>query len=308
MGWALELHQVGKDYGSFHAVHDLTFQVPTGVVYGFLGPNGAGKTTSLRIILDILKPTRGTLSVLGAPCAHPVRHRVGYLPEEKGLYRKMTAADIIAYFASLKGWPVGSARRQALRLLERYGLKDFAHARTESLSKGMAQKVQLLASIAHEPELVVLDEPFSGLDPVNQTVMEDVIADIRRRGGTVVFCTHVMTHAERLCDRLLILAGGRQRFEGSVEDARNLLPWRVRLDAGASGLEALFRCPCIAGHRMLTEGGHEVVLHPGSGPDVLLEACFNLSVRLRRFDTLQPTLHEAFVHLVGMEARNASLR
>ncbi len=161
MAYALELNRVSKHYGAFPAVQELSFAVPAGQIFGFLGPNGAGKTTTLRMILDILRPTTGTIAVLGADSAQKVRDRLGYLPEEKGLYKKMKAWAVIAYFATLKGMPAAAARRRAFELLERHGLAQFAEARTEALSKGMGQKVQVLACIAHDPELVILDEPFS---------------------------------------------------------------------------------------------------------------------------------------------------
>ena len=227
---ALELRHVSKSFGRFHAVQDLSLSVPAGSVYGFLGPNGAGKTTSLRIILGMLSPDSGELSVLGSPSAMSVRNRVGYLPEEKGLYSKMTAASVIAYFATLKGLSSTRANQRARELLGRYGLGAFADKKVETLSKGMGQKVQVLASIAHDPELVLLDEPFSGLDPVNQEVLEDILVDLKARGCTILFSTHVMSHAERLCDRLIILGGGRGLFEGTVSEARSLLPIRITLE------------------------------------------------------------------------------
>src|SRR5271157_1088668 len=205
----LELRNVTKFYGDFKAVDDVSFTLAAGSICGFLGPNGAGKTTTLRMILEIIQPTRGLITVLGRPSALEVRHRIGYLPEEKGLYKKMKAWSVIAYFATLKGLTRKAARQRAFELLERYGLKDFAAKPTEALSKGMGQKVQVLASLVHDPELVILDEPFSGLDPVNQQVMEDIIRDAARRGRTVLFSTHVMQHAERLCDRIVLLAKGR---------------------------------------------------------------------------------------------------
>ena len=165
---AIEARDLSVYYGDFRAVDDLFLEVPAGCIYGFLGPNGSGKTTTIRIVLEILKPTRGKVTVLGHPSALEVRDRIGYLPEEKGLYKKMKAWSIIAYFASLKGLNRRTAKKRAYELLARYGLKEFSDARTEALSKGMQQKVQVLAAIAHDPELVNLDEPFSGLDPVNQ--------------------------------------------------------------------------------------------------------------------------------------------
>ena len=171
---ALELQSVSKSFGDLRAVDDLSLSIPPGSVYGFLGPNGAGKTTTIRMILDILKPSSGTITVLGQTSVSKVKGRLGYLPEEKGLYKKMRTWAIIAYFAILKGVDRRTAKKRAFALLEQYGLKDFANARTEALSKGMAQKVQVLSAIAHDPELIILDEPFSGLDPVNQQVMEEL--------------------------------------------------------------------------------------------------------------------------------------
>ena len=205
MAAALELKNVSKFYGDFKAVNDVSFSLEPGRIYGFLGPNGAGKTTTIRMILDIVRPSSGSISVLGTSSALKVRDQLGYLPEEKGLYKKMKAWSVIAYFATLKGMSRSAAKRRAYELLERYGLKDFAEKKTDALSKGMAQKVQVLASIAHDPKLVILDEPFSGLDPVNQQVMEDIIRDMANRGRTVLFSTHVMQHAERLCERILLL-------------------------------------------------------------------------------------------------------
>ncbi|MBC8327622.1 MAG: ATP-binding cassette domain-containing protein, partial [Planctomycetes bacterium] len=205
---ALELSGVTKMYGDFTAVDDVSLVVPKGSIYGFLGPNGAGKTTTIRMILDIVRPTRGKLTILGRPSALEVRERIGYLPEEKGLYKKMKAVATVAYFASLKGIGRKQAKKRAYELLERYGLKDFAEAKTEALSKGMQQKVQVLASIAHDPELVRLDEPFSGLDPVNHEAIAEVIRDMSAAGATIRFSTHVLPHAQHSCHPLLLHAQG----------------------------------------------------------------------------------------------------
>ncbi len=304
---ALVLRNVSRTFGTFHAVTDLSLTVPAGCVYGFLGPNGAGKTTTLRMILDILRPSSGSITVLGAPSALPVRHRLGYLPEEKGLYKRMRAWSVIAYFATLKGWSRRDARRRAHELLERYGLGDFANARTEALSKGMGQKVQVLASVAHDPELVILDEPFSGLDPVNQEVMEEIIVDLKSRGRTVIFSTHVMAHAERLCDRVVIIGAGRRLFDGTLSEARALQPRRVRLrpEADPAPLNSL---PGIRRLEPSADGWWEAELDPGTDPQGLLAACFDRAVRLRGFEAPEPTLHDVFVQLVGPAAREAAFR
>ncbi len=303
----LELRNVTKTYGTFTAVDDLSLSVPAGCVHGFLGPNGAGKTTSLRMILEIIRPTSGTITLLGSPSALAVRGRIGYLPEEKGLYKKMKAWAIIAYFATLKGMGHRAAKARAFELLERYGLKDFAEAKTEALSKGMGQKVQVLAAIAHDPEFVILDEPFSGLDPVNQTVMEDIITDLRKRGRTVIFSTHVMAHAERLCDRLAIIAKGRKLFDGTPAEARETLPRRVRIQT-ADDIAPLRSLPEVADLLPMADGGCEVELRHGADAQAVLQACFAHGIRLRTFRFDEPTLHDVFVKLVGPDAKEAMYR
>jgi len=281
--------------------------VPRGCIYGFLGPNGAGKTTTLRMILDILRPTSGTIRVLGAKSALEVRGRIGYLPEEKGLYKKMKAWSVIAYFAGLKGMPRLEAKRRAHELLERYGLKDFAEAKTEALSKGMGQKVQVLASIAHDPDLVILDEPFSGLDPVNQGVLEEIVQDLRARGRTVLFSTHVMQHAERLCDRLVIIARGRALFDGTVPEARRVVPRVVKIET-EDDPGPLRQLAAVAGLQSTGPSRWQVTLAERADPQDVLRACFERSIRLRAFDAAEPSLHDVFMALVGPSAREATFR
>ena len=308
----LQLNHVTKTFGEFKAVNDVSFTVPQGTILGFLGPNGAGKTTIIRMILDIFRPTSGSLAILGSSSALPVRNRIGYLPEEKGLYKKMRAWSIIAYFATLKGMPRKAARTRAFELLERYGLKDFAEAKTDSLSKGMGQKVQVLASIAHDPELVILDEPFSGLDPVNQQVMEEIIHDMAERNRTVIFSTHVMQHAERLCRSILLMNRGRKVFDGTLREAKDLLPKLIRLDCGKdpSGLEALEGVTHL--ERISDEDVEKNAwnLHVEDGLDVqkLLQTCVDQGLEVSRFEKVEPSLHDVFVSLVGDEAKEAVFR
>lgn len=306
----LELERVNKLYGDFRAVNEVSFQVEQGSITGFLGPNGAGKTTTLRMILGILKPNSGRISVFGAPSALEVRERVGYLPEEKGLYKKMKCWAIVAYFATLKGVDRKAAKTRAFELLERYGLKDFAEKRTEALSKGMGQKVQVLASIAHDPELVIFDEPFSGLDPVNQQVLEEVVKDLAARGRTVLFSTHVMQHAERLCQRVLVIAKGKRLFDGTVAEALRTIPRKLVIESGddvapLARLDGVMELAAVAGAK---EGTYALRLRESADPQAILASCFERGIRLRRFDHSDPTLHEVFVNLVGPEAREASFR
>ncbi|HRD45218.1 MAG TPA: ATP-binding cassette domain-containing protein, partial [Caulobacter sp.] len=224
MDAALQLEGVTKRYGAFTAVDDLSFAARRGRILGFLGPNGAGKTSTIRMILGLVAPTSGRIDVLGAPDARSVRERIGFLPEERGLYRRMTPLDAIVFLGGLKGVPRAECRKRAMALLEEQGLGYAAKRQIRNLSKGMAQKVQLISAIVHEPELVILDEPFSGLDPVNQQALEGVIRGLAARGATVIFSTHVMQHAERLCDHVVLLAKGRKVFDGSVAEARAHAP------------------------------------------------------------------------------------
>ena len=314
----LQLRNVTKFYGAFKAVDDISLTVPAGTICGFLGPNGAGKTTTIRMILEIIKPTSGAITVLGHSSALEVRRRIGYLPEEKGLYKKMKTWSVIAYFATLKGMSKPEAKLRAEQLLERYGLKDFANKPTEALSKGMGQKVQMLASIAHDPEFVILDEPFSGLDPVNQQVMEDIIRDMARRKCTILFSTHVMQHAERLCDRIILIAQGKKIFDGAIVDAKKLLPRRVRIET-ADGIDPLKTLPEVVSVMALDkpENGPplpsgvmrwELQIRQSADPQAILHACFAKGIRLDSFNQSDPSLHEVFMHLVGPEAKEAKFR
>jgi ABC-2 type transport system ATP-binding protein len=315
----VELRCVSKSFGTFAAVQEVSFSLAAGSICGFLGPNGAGKTTTIRMILEILKPTSGEITVLGRSSALEVRHRIGYLPEEKGLYKKMKTWAVVAYFATLKGMSRSVARRRAYELLERYGLKEFANKPTDALSKGMGQKVQLLASIAHDPEFVILDEPFSGLDPVNQEVLEEIIRDMARRGQTVLFSTHVMQHAERLCERILLIAKGRMVFDGTIAEAKRAVPRRVRLQT-EDAVEVLRAAPGVLSLRALptasgaaSDGGSpwttwELELSEGSDSQVILEACFAGGIRLRSFTQSDPTLHDVFMRLVGRGAAEVGRR
>ena len=300
----LAMHEVSKRFGDFTAVDALSFAVSEGGVFGFLGGNGAGKTTSLRMALDITRPTSGRIEVLGRPPGRANAGEIGFLPEERGLYRRMSVLDSIVYFGRLKGMGLAQARASALQLIERFQLGDWTRQPVDRLSKGMSQKVQLAAALVNAPRLLVLDEPFSGLDPVNQGVLEGLVLEMARGGATVVFSTHVMQHAERLCDRLLLLSRGRKVFEGTQEEAREALPRRlvIRCRADPSSL------PGVAAATATAEGpaddgwlDYVVTLRPGAAPGDLLEACTGQGFALRRFEVHRPSLHDVFLHLVGAD-------
>ena len=302
----IRLEGVTKRYGGFTAVNDLSFAVRPGEIYGFLGQNGAGKTTTLRMLMDIVPQTSGTIRVLGADRPRRVRSRVGYLPEERGLYRKMKARDSIAYFARLKGVDAKTARARADALLEEFGLGAFARSKIEALSKGMAQKVQLLGVVAHEPDLLILDEPFSGLDPVNQKVLEDMIADLRAKGATLVFSTHVMAHAERLCDRFLMIAHGRKVFEGTLDEAQ---AWRGRrlVLVTPDDPTGLAQLPEVAAVERLGEDRYGIALAEGADTQRVLSACLTRGVRVVSFGAEAASLHDLFFEFAGAVPERAAV-
>ena len=220
----LELINATKAFNGHRAVDDLSFSINPGEIVGFLGPNGAGKSTSLRIALGIIEADQGEARLFGAPPSLRSLQNIGFLPEERGLYRRMTTEKVITFFARLKGLTKADARDRAVELLDKHGLADHKKTRISKLSKGMAQKVQIIAAIAHSPKLIILDEPFSGLDPVNQQDLETLIRNEHAKGATILFSTHVMEHAERLCDRLVIIGAGKKRFDGTLDEAINLVP------------------------------------------------------------------------------------
>ncbi len=284
-----------KYFGSRIAVDRVDLSVPEGMIYGVLGPNGAGKTTTLRMLLGIIEPDSGSRAIFGNPHPRAVGDRVGYLPEERGLYPAMKAREAIAFMGALRGLDWKEGRARAAVLLENAGLGHAVDEKIRKLSKGMAQLVQLLGSLVHRPDLIVLDEPFSGLDPVNQERLEALIVAERARGATVLFSTHVMAHAERLCDRLAIIAGGKRRFEGTVDDARAMLPMRATYTPrnDSEGVAALL--PADAEHR--DDRWRFIV--PDSGIEPLLETLIARGHGIAGLSIERPGLHDAFVRIVG---------
>ena len=287
-----------KKFGGRRVVDGVDLVVPRGMIYGVLGPNGAGKTTTLRMLLGIIEPDGGDRVLLGNDRPREESDRIGYLPEERGLYPAMKAKEAIAFMGALRGldWKTGRAR--AAQMLDDAGLGHAADEKIRKLSKGMAQLVQLLGSIVHQPELLVLDEPFSGLDPVNQEKLEKLIRAERDRGATVIFSTHVMAHAERLCDRLAIIAGGKRRFEGTVADARGTLPARAHYvphhpDPGIAAL--------LPGDAAEVEDGWRFTV-PSGGVEALLVKLIDAGYGISGLSIERPILHEAFVRIVGRDA------
>jgi ABC-2 type transport system ATP-binding protein len=298
---AVEAIDLVKDFGATRAVDGVSLSVPTGSIYGLLGPNGAGKTTTLRMLLGIIDPSSGARRVLGRERPIDAAEEVGYLPEERGLYPAMHARDAIAFMGALRGLPLREARRRAELLLDEHDLGAWAKKPIRTLSKGMAQTVQLLGTIIHKPRLIVLDEPFSGLDAINQARLEERIRGEANNGATVIFSTHVIAHAERLCERIAIIAKGKVAFEGRVDDARAKLRPIVRLRTRTS--EGAWRSVIPADARY--EGDHIVFELPASGPEPLLRALLDGGAGIEALAIERPGLHDAFVAIAGESAAAA---
>jgi ABC-2 type transport system ATP-binding protein len=294
---AIELDNIVKRYGDFTAVDRLSLDVEAGQIVGFLGPNGAGKTTTIRMIMSILYPDSGQISVLGHPRAIDVKDRIGYLPEERGLYRKMTIDQTLRYFGKLKGMRRRDLRRRIGECLDSVGLSAWRFKRAEALSKGMSQKLQFVATILHQPELVILDEPFSGLDPLNLDLLKDLVVDLRRQGTTVIFSTHQMEQAQRLCDRLVLINRGRKLVEGTMEEIRSQFSSRILLLEGKGDFAPLAALEGVL-DSYFTSDHARLEISAESSPDVILRRAIDLA-RLSRFEVQRLDLHEIFIKLVG---------
>ena len=296
----LALSNVSKSFGGKPAVSDISFTIEPGQIVGFLGPNGAGKTTTLRMALGLIKPDMGEVKLFGEAPGEAAFGRIGFLPEERGLYKKQTARESIAHMARLNGMKAKRAFMLADEFLDRYGLSKAKRKKNKDMSKGMAQKVQLLAAIAHDPEFYMLDEPFSGLDPVNQQVLEGIVREIAGRGRTIIFSTHVMEHAERLCDRIILMASGRKVFDGTTEEALAQAPRRVVLASENAGLMD-FASPFAQSIETTADGSFRLTLKADAQAHDILEKSVNDGLRLTRYEPTRATLHEAFVALVGQD-------
>jgi ABC-2 type transport system ATP-binding protein len=297
-GLAIEATGLVKSFDGKRAVDGIDIAVPEGSIYGILGPNGAGKTTTLRILLGIIDPEEGSRRLLGHERPLEAARLVGYLPEERGLYPSMKTREAIAFMGALRGLPLAEGRKRAEVLLRDIGLGDYVDKPVKTLSKGMAQTVQLFGTIVHKPRLIVLDEPFSGLDAINQARLENLIRAQAAEGATIIFSTHVIAHAERLCERIAIIAKGKVRFEGGVAQARERLrpqvrlrtrspdgPWRAALPTGAREADGLWSFEL-----------------PTGGIEPLLKALIDGHAGIEELSIERPGLHDAFVAIAGEEA------
>lgn len=293
---AVLLDNVCKSFGRLHAVDNLSVQVSVGSVYGFLGPNGAGKTTTIRMIMNIIRPDSGRIEILGDGNIEQVKARIGYMPEERGLYRKMTARKVLAYFGAIKGV---NDKELALRVphwLQRVELAEWADKKVEELSRGMHQKLQFAVTVINNPELVILDEPFSGLDPLNQDLLKNIILEMRNEGKTIIFSTHVMYEAEKLCDFILLINKGKLILDDTLDNVRSRQSAHtisVELEGDTAFVENLSMVTAVK-----SEGKRLDVTLADPDTQQFLQALMQ-QAKVRAFEVKVPSLHEIFVNLVG---------
>jgi ABC-2 type transport system ATP-binding protein len=297
-GFAIEARNIVKRFDGETAVDGIDLAIRKGSIFGILGPNGAGKTTTLRMLLGIIDPDEGERFLLGSPEPISKAHQVGYLPEERGLYQSMKAYDAIAFMGALRGLPLAEGRRRGRKMMEDHGLGDAADKQIRQLSKGMAQTVQLLGTLVHDPDLIILDEPFSGLDALNQGKLERLIRDQADKGVTIIFSTHVIAHAERLCEEIAIIADGKIPFKGKVSTARNRLRPQVHLET--RNLDGPWRTAIPSDCKPLGHNWHFTL--PESGVEPLLHALVEGGAGIESLSIERPGLHDAFVQIAGEAA------
>ena len=291
---AVQVSQIVKSFGSTRAVDGVSFAVERGEIFGLLGPNGAGKTTTIRIMLDIFKPDSGTVSILGGPMTGDKKERIGYMPEERGLYQDIPLERCLVYLATLKGLSAAEARRRTAEHLERFDLDAHKSKKVKELSKGMQQKAQLINTIMHQPDLVVIDEPFAALDPINTQMVKDLLSELRRQGTAIVMSTHQMHQAEELCDRILLIDKGRALLQGCLGDIRRRFAGHAVLLRAAGDLPALAGVEAITWHN----NAMRLTLANGTTPQDVLRALVRQNVAVESFQVAIPTLDEIFVRVV----------
>ena len=294
---AIDVQSINKHYGDHHAVKDLSFEVRTGEIFAMLGPNGAGKTSTIRMILDIIKPDNGEIAVLGKPFSEETKNKIGYLPEERGLYRDVKINELLKYLGQLKGMDRQSAGERAATLLNRVGLGEHLESKVSELSRGMAQKVQFIATILHRPALIIVDEPFSGLDPVNTQLIKDMLFDLRDNETTIVMSTHQMHQVEAMADRMLMIAAGEQVLYGAVSDIRQQYAENAVNVQGTGDWAAL---PGVQSVDQLDKQIVQLRLLPDVDPDVIMSQLANSDdYKVTRFEVAIPGLDEIFIQVAG---------
>jgi ABC-2 type transport system ATP-binding protein len=294
---AISLENVTKSYDGVHAVNDVTLRVRRGAVLGFLGPNGAGKTSTIRMIMNILIPDAGSIRVFDQPVSDDTRQSIGYLPEERGLYPRMLVREVIVFLASLRGMPEAEADRRAREWLDRFELSDWSEKQVHDLSKGMQQKVQFICAVLHKPPLVILDEPFSGLDPVNAVTVKDVMLELRDQGSTIVLSTHRMEQVEKMCDSICLIDKGHNVLDGDLRAIKQSYG-KNTIQIEFTGSDAFLSYPAIANVNRFASGA-ELKLKPGGDPQEILKAAVQSGAQITRFELIEPSLNDIFVERTG---------
>ncbi|MBW3534640.1 MAG: ATP-binding cassette domain-containing protein [Gemmatimonadetes bacterium] len=307
--YAVRLEGVTKRFGRHTAVDGLDLEIPRGSIYGLLGPNGSGKTTTLRMIMAILRPDAGRVRLFGDEPDEARRRRVGYLPEERGVYRKMKVLELLVFLGEIRGVRRATARERASAWLERLELSPWADQKVEDLSKGMQQKVQFIGTVLHEPDLLILDEPFSGLDPINQDVLEAIVRDLHAAGATVLFSTHLMDQAERLCERVCLISRARKVLDGDLREIKRR-ERRGVLAVEFEGPDGWIEGPEVSSRQPAPDGSVHLLLRDGADAQAVLRRGVASGAEIRRFELVEPRLHEIFVRHAGHrpESEEAEVR
>ena len=299
----LEVSHIAKAFGSIRAVDDVSFSLEQGEIFGLLGPNGAGKTTCIRLILDLFKPDQGQISILGGAMNEEKKNRIGYMPEERGLYQDIPLERVLVYLAALKGIPPAEAHRRANEYMERFDLIDYKSKKIKALSKGMQQKAQIIATVLHRPELLIIDEPFSGLDPINTQMVKDLLLELHEQGATIIMSTHQMHQVEELCDRILLIHHGRVMLYGQLAEIRREYTGHAVLVRSAGEIPTLPGVETVEPHN----GAVRLGLAAGANPQEVLRELVYQGVVLDQFEIATPTLDEIFIQVVqGAEAPNGA--
>jgi len=294
---AVLLENVTKSYDGVTAVNNVSLRVRQGAILGLLGPNGAGKTSTIRMVMNILVPDEGSIRVFGEPVSDETRQSIGYLPEERGLYPRMTVRAVIVFLGALRGMPEDEADRRARQWLERFELSDWAEKEVRDLSKGMQQKVQFIAAVLHQPRLVILDEPFSGLDPVNAATVKDVMLEMRDHGATVVLSTHRMEQVERMCDSICLIDKGCNVLDGELRAIKQSYG-KNTVQIEFTGSDGFLNHSAVASVNRFGTGA-EAKLKPGADPQEILKAAIQSGAQVMRFELLEPSLNDIFIEKTG---------
>ncbi|MBL8167760.1 MAG: ATP-binding cassette domain-containing protein [Acidobacteria bacterium] len=294
---AISVRHVSKQYGDFTAVKDLSLEVAQGSIFGLLGPNGAGKSTTIRMIVNITMPDAGEIRLFDQPMSSKLQERVGYLPEDRGLYKKMKVGEQLLFFAELKGLSAAEAEKRIDQWLGRIEMAQWKNKKWEELSKGMQQKIQFVSTILHGPDLVILDEPFSGLDPVSASLLKEIVQELKANNKTIIFSTHLMQQAEELCDEICLINHGQKILGGSVRDVKRNFGWRyVALDG--ENLDAALTGNSLVERFIRRRDYTEVTLSDGNDPQALLQQLIARGAQLTRFELVAPSLNEIFIESV----------